>query len=164
MKKEETARMVLSLLKAYYWLEGGVREHVRSRGAPEFTRSQAMLMANIILGYTHPSEIARQLDISRQAVHMVIRQMIAKDIVTLKDDPQKRRVKHVVLTKLGQKMRDDGVTGMAILTAELGKRIGKANVNKLATLLNADWGPAPAVERLKIKTSARLRNGKSPAP
>ena len=155
INKEETARMVLSLLKAYYWLEGGVREYVRSCGAPEFTRSQAMLMANIILGYKYPAEIARQLDISRQAVHLVIQQMIAKNIVALQPDPNNRRIKQVVLTKLGLKMRNDGVMGMAIVTTELGKRIGKANVNKLALLLNADWGPAPSVQGLTRKPSSK---------
>jgi DNA-binding MarR family transcriptional regulator len=147
--------MVLSLLKAYYWLEGGVREYVRSCGAPEFTRSQAMLMANIILGYNKPSEIARQLDISRQAVHLVIKQMITKNILALQPDPNNRRIKQVVLTKLGAKMRDDGVIGMAIVTAELGKRIGKTNVNKLALLLNADWGPAPTVKGLTRKSHSK---------
>ena len=144
MDKVDNARMLLSLVKAYNWLEESVRDHVQACGSPELTRSQAILIANIILGYRHQSEIARQADISRQAVHVVIQQMVAKGIIELDDDPDHGKAKRVELTKLGKKMRDDGVQGMAFATAELGKRIGRANVTKLAKLLNADWGPPPS--------------------
>jgi len=166
MAKEagNTFSMILTLLKGYYWFEDGVSSYVRSRGWPEFTRPQSMLMSNIVLGYRRPSEMARQLGISRQAVHITIQQMIKKGIVALIDDPKNRHIKQVVLTKIGEKMRDDGLVAMEILAEELGRRIGWANVSSTADVLRADWGPSMkfGAERGEITKPRGKRQQPSP--
>jgi DNA-binding MarR family transcriptional regulator len=133
--------MLITLLRAYYWLDEGVRNYVMSRGAPKFTRAQGMVMANIILGYHRPSEIARELGVSRQAIHTTLQQMVRKDIVRLDVDPENRRISLVHLTEFGRKMRHDGLAGMHVIIEELNKRFGKARVAQFAAMLDSDWGP-----------------------
>lgn len=135
-----TFSMLLTILKGYYWLEDGVRNYVQAQGHPEFTRSEGMVMANIILGYHRPSEISRELGISRQAIHTTIHQMRDKGIVELTEDPKNRRIKLVHLTERGMQMRNQGLEAMDIILTELGRRIGTRKVSQLADILAADWG------------------------
>lgn len=138
--------IALSLLKDFYWIELGIRSYLRSRGNPEFSRSEGMVIANIMLGYNRPSDIARQLGVSRQAIHVTIQQMKKKGIVDLVADPDDGRIKLVGVTDLAKKMNDDGLVAMRILWEELTRRLGKANLNKAAVVLSADWGPPISFE------------------
>jgi len=154
--------MILTLLKGFYWFEDSVRNFVRSRGYEDFTHSQSMLMTHVMLGYRHPAEIARQLGISRQAVHVTIQQMVKKNIITLRDDPQNRRNKLVYFTAIGDKMRADAAVGMNTIIEDLGARIGAENVRKAAGILAADWGAAIKFDKARLplkKTAAKKARG-----
>lgn len=148
-----TFSMILTLLRGFYWFEDSVRNYVRSRGWEDFTHSQSMLMTHVMLGYRQPAEIARQLGISRQAIHVTIQQMVKKNIITLTDDPQDRRNKLVYFTKIGDRMRAEALDGMRAIVHDLGGRIGAENVRKAAQILASDWGPALKFD--KPKTAAR---------
>jgi DNA-binding MarR family transcriptional regulator len=139
--RESGGGIALALLNDFYWIELGIRSYLRSRGNPEFSRADGMVIANITLGYNRPSDIARQLGVSRQAIHRQIRQMKEKGIVELNDDPTDGRIKLVVITDLARKMNEDGIVAMGILWEELGRRLGKANLNRAAKVLARDWGP-----------------------
>jgi DNA-binding MarR family transcriptional regulator len=121
--------IALSLLKYFYWIELGIRSYVRTRNNFEFSRAEGLVISSILLGYSRPSDISRQLGVSRQAIHVTIQQMRKKGIVDLTPDPHDGRIKQVVLTNLAKKMNDDG------------KRLGHINLNRAAKVLRADWGP-----------------------
>jgi DNA-binding MarR family transcriptional regulator len=143
MKKhtDVTQGVALALLRGFYWIELGIRSYLAAEGNPDFTRSEGMVIANIMLGFNRPSDIARQFGVSRQAIHRTIQQMKKKGIVDLIDDPEDGRVKLVVLTNLANKMNEDGIVAMGIIWSELNKRLGKTNLKKAAEVLRADWGP-----------------------
>lgn len=133
--------IALSLLKYFYWIELGIRSYLRSRNNVEFSRAEGLVIASVMLGYTRPSDIARQLGVSRQAIHVTIQQMHKKGIIDLVPDPVDRRIKQVVVTELARQMNDDGIVAMNLLWRELGRRLGEANLNQAAKILRADWGP-----------------------
>ena len=133
--------VALALLKYFYWMEIGIRSYLRSRDNMEFSRPEGLVIATVMLGYRRPSDIARQLGVSRQAVHTTLQQMKKKGIVDFAPDPDDGRIKQVVLTGMAQKMNADGVIAMDHLWRELGKRVGQADLNRLAKVLRADWGP-----------------------
>jgi DNA-binding MarR family transcriptional regulator len=133
--------IALSLLKYFYWIELGIRSYVRTRNNFEFSRAEGLVISSILLGYSRPSDISRQLGVSRQAIHVTIQQMRKKGIVDLTPDPHDGRIKQVVLTNLAKKMNDDGIVAMNLLWKELGKRLGHINLNRAAKVLRADWGP-----------------------
>ena len=141
MRPDANGGVALALLKDFYWVELGIRSYLRSRGNPEFSRSEGIIIANITLGYDRPSEIARQLGVSRQAVHQQLQQMLHKGIVTLEPDPTDGRGKVVRITDLARKMNEDGMVAMTILWEELERRLGPKELRAAARVLTADWGP-----------------------
>ncbi|MDZ4376328.1 MAG: MarR family winged helix-turn-helix transcriptional regulator [Phenylobacterium sp.] len=133
--------LLLSLLQAFYWCDESLQNYLRSRGWPHVTRPQSMVMANIVLGVNHPSDIARNMGISRQAIHATINQMIDLGIVALTDDPSNRRVKVVTPTKLGETMRVDAQQAIRMQADELASRLGEDDARLITQLLSRDWGP-----------------------
>ncbi|MGA0605174.1 MarR family winged helix-turn-helix transcriptional regulator [Phenylobacterium sp. VNQ135] len=140
--QENRKPLLLALLQAFYWCDESLQNYLRSRGWPEVTRPQSMVMSNIVLGVNRPSDIARNMGISRQAIHATINQMVESGVVALADDPVNRRVKIVTPTKLGETMRFDAQQAMVIQTEELIARIGEEDYRHLTRILNRAWGPA----------------------
>ena len=148
---DDIGHLLLSLLQGFYWFDEGLQNYLQARGWPAVTRPQSMVMANIVLGVRRPSDIARNMGVSRQAIHATINQMIELDIVALVDDPTNRRVKLVAPTKTGETMRVDAQRSMVIMTEELGRRVGRTALLKTAHLLGSDWGPPLTFAPAEVK-------------
>jgi DNA-binding MarR family transcriptional regulator len=99
-----------------------------------------MVMANVVIGVQNPSDIARNLGISRQAVHTTINQMVKMGILELRQDETDGRAKTVVLSDVGAEMRTDANAVMVALVDELRQRIGARNVDNLVKAFSQDWG------------------------
>jgi DNA-binding MarR family transcriptional regulator len=141
---EDLKHLILSLLQGFYWFDEGLQNYIRAKGWPAVTRPQSMVMANVVLGFRRPSHIARNMDVSRQAMHATVNQMIKLGILALADDPTNRRVKLLKLTPLGEQMRVDAQQAMVVMSDELGRRVGRAQLLQAAHLLGGDWGPPMA--------------------
>lgn len=142
-KTDETSansQVLLNLLSGFYWFDEGLQSYIRARGWPEVTRPQSMVMANVVMGIRHPSEIARRLGISRQAIHATLKSMIGMGMIELADDPGNMRVKVVVLTGTGEAMRRDAQQAMKIMIETLTRRIGQEAFDSTAATLALDWG------------------------
>jgi DNA-binding MarR family transcriptional regulator len=150
--------MFLNLLQGFYWFDEGLQNYLRARGWPEVTRPQSMVMANVMMGVTRPSDIARRLGISRQAIHVTIKSMIDLDMVDLVDDPSSKRVKVVMLTKVGEAMRTDARAAMGMMVTELVGRLGKKRLQQAAAALGADWGPPLAFEAVRVRRRPTKRS------
>jgi DNA-binding MarR family transcriptional regulator len=135
-----TNQILLNLLSGFYWLDEGLQSYLRARGWPTVTRPQSMVMANVVMGVRHPSEIARRLGVSRQAIHATLRAMSEMGVVKLVDDPNNMRVKMVGLTKTGEAMRRDAQQAMKLMTEELIDRIGQEAFDQAAATLARNWG------------------------
>jgi len=136
--------LIVPLLQAFFWFDDGLQTFLQSRGWDEVTRSQSMIMANVVIGVHKPSDIARNLGISRQAVHTTINQMIAMGMLELRDDKHDQRAKVVVVSEKGRAMGRDADLAMAAMSAELRRRIGSRNVDNLIKAFAQDWGtPMP---------------------
>ena len=138
---QDIKHLILSLLQGFYWFDEGLQNYLRSKGWPAVTRPQSMVMANVVLGFRRPSDIARNMDVSRQAIHATTNQMVTLGILALVDDPTNRRVKLLTLTPLGEQMRADAQQAMVVISDELGRRVGRAQLLKTAHMLDSDWGP-----------------------
>ena len=131
--------LIIHLFQRFCWLDEGLQARVHERGWPDISRPQSMVMINIVSGVTRPSDIARRLGVSRQAIHTTIAQMIDKGVVTLEDDPDDARHKRLALTAFGERMRNDAQAAMTELTGVLAARIGQERFDQLLETL-ADWG------------------------
>ena len=99
-----------------------------------------MVMTNIVSGIVRPSHLARNLGVSRQAIHSTINQMVALGMVQLDVDPADRRHMIVSLTELGARMRKDAQRSMDALTAQIAAKLGQDKFDALLAALEADWG------------------------
>lgn len=132
--------LIVSLLQGFYWFDSGLQSFLRSRGWPTLTHSQSMVMMNIATGTTRPVEIARNLGISRQAVHITLSQIAELGMIRFTDDPTDRRTKIVVLTEIGEPMRRDAQEAVTIMTKRLAERIGQPQLAGLIGACMQDWG------------------------
>lgn len=146
-----TNQLIIALFQRFCWLDEGLQARLHDHGWPDVNRPQSMVMTNIVSGIVRPSDIARNLGVSRQAIHSTISQMVKLGIVQLDVDPDDRRHMIVSLTDLGARMRKDAQRSMDALTAQIAARLGQDRFDALLAALEADWGdniePAPAVRR-----------------
>jgi DNA-binding MarR family transcriptional regulator len=149
--------LVVPLLKAFYWFDEGLQAYLRHKGWRGISRPQAMVMANVAMGVTRPTDIARNLGVSRQAIHVTIGQMIKKGMIELREDPRDKRGKTVVISATGRAMRRHAQAAMEILTAGLRKRIGARHFSALQSVLAADWGRPVTDFSLDLKGRRKKR-------
>lgn len=117
--------------------------------------------------------LAQRAGTTRRRVSQVVAEGVEAGILELVDDPDDKRVSLVTLSVAGQAMCDADITSMHAVEAELARRIGRANLQKLTELLAMDWGPAevaadtasaPAVQaKAKATPQPRTRRTASPS-
>jgi len=139
-RKVDPAYLIIPLLEAFYWYDESLRNYLQQHGWPEVTRPQSIIMANIIQGVNRPSDIARRIGVSRQAVHEIINQMVEQKYLTLRADPEDGRAKIIVISKVGERRRKDAQAAMRVISEQLARRIGKHNVANLIAAFDEDWG------------------------
>lgn len=143
-----TNQLIIALFQRFCWLDEGLQARLHDHGWPDVNRPQSMIMTNIVSGIVRPSDIARNLGVSRQAIHSTIGQMVKLGIVQMEVDPDDRRHMIVSLTNLGARMRKDAQRSMDALTAQIAARLGQDKFDALLAALEADWGdniePAPS--------------------
>ena len=135
-----TNQLIIALFQRFCWLDEGLQARLHDGGWPDVSRPQSMVMTNIVSGIVRPSDIARNLGVSRQAIHSTINQMVALGIVKLDPDPDDRRHMIVSLTDTGARMRKDAQAAMDELADQLSARLGKDRFDALLATLEADWG------------------------
>lgn len=131
--------LMILLFERFCWMDEELQRHFREGGWPPVSRAQSMIMINIISGTRRPSDIARRLGISRQAIHTTIGQMVDKGIVRLEDDPDDRRHKLLALTDFGMRMRQDAQEATRGMLKEIAARIGEDRLEAVYDGLSADW-------------------------
>src|SRR3546814_15683227 len=106
-----------------------------------------MVMTNIVSGIVRPSDIARNLGVSRQAIHNTINPMVKLGMVELAPDPEDRRHVIVSLTETGAQMRPAAQRAMEQLHAQLAERRGHARFAATHATLASDRGDKRSEER-----------------
>ena len=133
--------LIVPMLQGFFWFDEGLQNYLRLKGWPTVTRPQSMVMVSVVRGVTRPSEIARELGVSRQAVHATINGMVEIGLLELVDDPQDRRSKIAVISAQGSKMREHARQATTLMSQELARRIGAGKLEALRAAMAADWGP-----------------------
>lgn len=131
--------LMILLFERFCWMDEGLQRHFREQGWPQVSRAQSMIMISIISGTRRPSDIARRLGISRQAIHKAIGQMVDKGVVRLDEDPDDRRHKLVSLTTFGTRMRAEAQQATRNMASAIAARIGPERLQTLYEGLAADW-------------------------
>ena len=135
-----TSDLMQHIFQRLVWLDDGLQARLHDRGWPDVSRPQSLVMINVTADIRRPADIARQVGVSRQAVHVTINQMVDLGILRLADDPSDGRYKMVELTAFGEQMRHDAQAAMGEMMRTLVERIGADRLTALLDALRADWG------------------------
>jgi DNA-binding MarR family transcriptional regulator len=135
--------LIVPLLQGFEWFDEGLQRGLRARGWPILTRPESMIMHHVIQGIVRPSDIARSLGLTRQAVHTTIAQIVDKGVFELVPDPEDKRIRAVALTQTGKAMRADARLIVTYLSEQLGQRIGQRRLANLLEGFSQDWGAPP---------------------
>ena len=132
--------LMRGLLHAYYWCDEGLQNSLRAAGMSPLSRTKSMVMVNIADGITRPSDLARNIGISRQAIQQTLVEMEAEGLVSLVPDPTDGRAKIVKFSRRGSGIGKVAFAVMDEIEEELARRLGKNAVEQLKKILFSDWG------------------------
>jgi DNA-binding MarR family transcriptional regulator len=159
---DSIAYLIVPLLQGFEWFDEGLQASLQARGWPTLTGPESMVVIHVIVNIVRPSDIARSMGLTRQAVHITIGQVVKKGILELLDDPTDKRGKIVSLTSTGKAMRRDAQMTVSYCAEQLAARIGEKHVQNLKAAFAMDWGdpviyPVQPGERGAVRTRMRQR-------
>lgn len=134
--------LALELLRASSWFNDAMAERMRRRGYPLLTPSQSYVMAQLLIGPARPSDLARGLGVSRQAVHQLLRPLVDADLVEIRADPTDGRATLVHPTDTAAEFGRVAAEEHAAVERLLADRIGAADLADLRRIVALDWGAA----------------------
>jgi DNA-binding MarR family transcriptional regulator len=133
--------LMRGLLHCYYWCDEGLQNTLKIQGLPALSRTKSMIMVNIADGITRPSDLARNIGITRQAIQQTLVEMEQGGLITLVPDPTDGRAKIVKFSRRGAGIGRSAFKAMDEIEAELVRRLGAKAVSTLKEVLFRDWGP-----------------------
>lgn len=145
-------RIMAFLTRAMDWFEHGLQNVVESSGFEPVHRTHSMILMHIAMGIDAPSEIARELGLTRQNVHHMAKALIERGIIESIPDPDDPRRSRYHLSEKSSAMRRLALETMADLERVLEARIGPQRVASLREALATDWGP-PITSREGLRAS-----------
>tara|TARA_R110000868_G_scaffold54159_3_gene169559 strand:+ start:5176 stop:5646 length:471 start_codon:yes stop_codon:yes gene_type:complete len=138
--------LMAQLLNRFMWFDGALQRNLDERGWGGVRRLESMTMMYVHAGITRPTELARLIGVTRQSMNTALRELEEKKLVRLVPDPDDKRCKIVEFDPAGAAMRDEAQRVIEALEALLDERLGAGAADKLAALLQKDWGKAPLLE------------------
>lgn len=133
------------LLHAVYWFDDALQAHLEAAGLPAVSRTKSLILTNVANGVTRPIAIAKNLGLTRQAVHVALNELEAEKIIAVVPDPQDRRAKVVTIhpDERGVEIRNVALASLRKIEAELRQRIGKSLFDQMREGLRRDWQAPP---------------------
>ncbi len=130
------------LLQAVYWFDESLQLHVKHAGYPPMNRTQSLILLSIAQGYERPIQIAEQLGLTRQGVHLALKELQAEGLISIADDPSDRRAKRVFFSRNDERdeMRQFATEALKRIEKVLAKRVGPRNFDTFRKVLQMDWG------------------------
>ncbi|MGI9242141.1 MAG: MarR family winged helix-turn-helix transcriptional regulator [Verrucomicrobiales bacterium] len=135
----EGATLAQLIGRADLWFRKKLLAALESGDHKGIGSSDILMLANLNCGRTYPSEVARRIGISRQAVYKLLRNLEQQEIVSLEQDSERRNSKVIVITSKGEAMIRDAVILLQGIEEELRDKIGAESVDQLRAALELDW-------------------------
>lgn len=129
------------LTRALDWFDKSLQNVVRARGYAPLHRTQSMILMHIALGIDRPSDIAREMGLTRQNVHHMAKTLIDGGMIESSPDPEDPRRSIYRLSEESGEVRDLALEALAGMEQVLAQRIGRHRFDGLKSALEADWGP-----------------------
>ena len=128
------------LTRAVDWFDKSLQNVVSSSGYEPLHRTQSMILMHIALGIDRPSDIAREMGLTRQNVHHMAKTLIDGGMIESSPDPEDPRRSVYRLSEESGELRDLALDALAGMEQVLAQRIGQRRFEGLKSALEADWG------------------------
>jgi len=129
------------LMHGQQWVTSSLVNLMTARGHARLTSAHLMFLNNLDCGVTHASEVARRMGVSRQAVYRSTRELQKLGVLGLEVDPARKTQKIIRMTEYGQRVALDARACLDEIETALKKRLGKGDLEALASALGREWGP-----------------------
>ncbi len=123
-----TARLLLYAFRAF---ENELAEMLNSKGFTDVTMGNFNVLRHLNPEGMHLSELAKDAQISKQAIGKMVRELEYKGYVELIPDETDGRAKYVHFTVKGQKLIDLAITIVAEMESNYQSLLGTKDYNKL---------------------------------
>lgn len=136
-------RLAAELLAASDWLNDALLARLADAGWPSVTPTRSRTFLALSRGPVRVADLARELDVSRQATHKLVEGLERDGLVARSPDPRDARAHVVEVTDRGRALVDDARRILPQLERELARRIGDDALAALRGALGRDRGPSP---------------------
>ena len=126
------------LFKRFEWYEQTLLASLEAQGDVSLTMAQSRALAVLNGQSSSISELARSLNISRQAAHKTVSRLVELDWIKL-EDGDKGNEKIINFTEHGQQMRATIKEHMIKIEKDIAANIGQQEYNSLVRILTTDW-------------------------
>ena len=143
---DRKAALMVRLSGLLFWFDESLQASLDRAGFEPLSRTQSMFLTCLASGLNKPSEIARQLGVSRQAISHIINYLSDRGLIVLSVDPEDARARIVEYTDDAQELRVAAHTVLTELNRLLKRRIGANAYESLRSGLAGEWGETALVE------------------
>lgn len=131
MVDSQSLQLAFALGNARDALFTHVAEALDAAGYKDATPTTLWFLGQLECGVNHASEIARQLDISRQMVSKTVKGLVKSGFLEMQADPERGNQKIIIFTALGEQLMADTRRILADLDETFAKSLGASDVQKL---------------------------------
>lgn len=133
--------LIGTLAYALFWMDESLQASLEAAGWERLNRTRSMIMLSITVGINRPAQLARNLGVSRQAIHQLLQGLKEEGLLELVPDPNDKRAKVVRFSAGSEGIREAAQATILAIEQELMSRIGKQAFANLKKALTLDWGP-----------------------
>jgi DNA-binding MarR family transcriptional regulator len=145
------------LLEGWDWFDNALQKVLGDMGLGSYTKSQSMVILYVSAGVSKPSEVARRMRLSRQAIRHIQCQLEELGIIRVERHPGDARIRRLVFNEDAVELGQTARNVILALEGELAKRVGEANLAALRTVLDMDWGtPIDGLDELQASSKPPL--------
>lgn len=136
MEATADERTTAELLRdAFRWFADGVEVRSAEADGPALSPGASMVMSYLDDEPVSPSALARRMQVSRQRVHVVVRELITAGMVRLDQNPASARDKLIHTTPAGRRRRLRVLDALRTLDQRAARGLGDAELTHLRALL-----------------------------
>lgn len=137
-RPEPTARLLVRVLQDF---ENTLQARLSGDGFADVTVAQTNVLRHLDSDGMNQNALARDANISKQAVSQAVRALRARGLVDVEPDPADARAKRVVYTDRGRRLIEKAVGHIMELEADWRERLGDTRY----------WALRDALERLQSR-------------
>ncbi|WP_166984083.1 MarR family winged helix-turn-helix transcriptional regulator [Paramicrobacterium fandaimingii] len=123
------------LRDAFRWFADGVEVRSAEDGEPELSPGATMMMSYLGDAPLSPSVLARRMRVSRQRVHVVVRELVSTGMALLEQNPLSGREKLIHVTSQGQLRRRRVIDALRSRDRRAARELGDSELAQLRDLL-----------------------------